>query len=328
MKPLRDRKRATSSCLSIVLVAGLASGAALPVQAQTVNAARGVFVDMSVLNDLGAGPGPQRGTSVGPGGLIMPSSEPPQSKLHVPPPKGVAPVTAAQPAAVPRPAAVKAPTTPRVAPATAPRVAAATPPKLPEVNLPKAPTVAAAPAPRPAQTAAAPAPNGVPARAPIPNVTSVVAAPLAPPPVPAANGNTQVAAFAAPAPPAALIPPPATPAAVTPAAAASAARAGQPLRVLFGEESERLESEWRAPLDGVIKQLSANDNLRLRLLAYAGGQDMPVSKARRLSLSRALAVRSYLIENGVRNTRIDVQALGNKAEGEPLNRVEVSVVER
>ncbi len=62
-------------------------------------------------------------------------------------------------------------------------------------------------------------------------------------------------------------------------------------------------------------------DLRVQLLAYAGGEALSSSKARRLSLSRALAVRSYLIENGLRSTRIDVRALGDKTTEEPVNRV-------
>ena len=42
----------------------------------------------------------------------------------------------------------------------------------------------------------------------------------------------------------------------------------------------------------------------------------------------ALAIRSFLIENGVRSTRIDVRALGNKTSEEPLNRVDLNVSER
>ena len=65
--------------------------------------------------------------------------------------------------------------------------------------------------------------------------------------------------------------------------------------------------------------MKADDNARLQLLAYAAGAENESSKARRLSLSRALAVRSYLIAEGVRSTRIDVRALGNKTEAEPAD---------
>ncbi len=63
-------------------------------------------------------------------------------------------------------------------------------------------------------------------------------------------------------------------------------------------------------------------------MAYAGGDNDNASQARRLSLSRALAVRSYLIEQGVRSTRIDVRALGNKTDVEPADRVDLILSKR
>ena len=63
-------------------------------------------------------------------------------------------------------------------------------------------------------------------------------------------------------------------------------------------------------------------------MAYAVGVDLTASQARRISLSRALSVRSYLIEKGVRSSRIDVRALGDKGEGDPKNRVDVNLIDR
>lgn len=82
-----------------------------------------------------------------------------------------------------------------------------------------------------------------------------------------------------------------------------------------------------AALDGLAQQYAAGED-RLQIRAYAansagdGG-----SGARRLSLTRALAVRQYLIDKGIRSTRIDVRALGAPNEGSP-DRVEVSAVGR
>jgi len=64
------------------------------------------------------------------------------------------------------------------------------------------------------------------------------------------------------------------------------------------------------------------------LMAYAGSDTMTPNNARRMSLRRALSVRSFLIDQGMRSTRIDVRALGNKTSEKPLNRVDVMVVER
>lgn len=66
----------------------------------------------------------------------------------------------------------------------------------------------------------------------------------------------------------------------------------------------------------------------MQLLAYAGGNELSASKARRLSLSRALAIRSYLIGKGLRSTRIDVRALGNKVPGGQPNRVDLKLIQR
>jgi outer membrane protein OmpA-like peptidoglycan-associated protein len=79
-------------------------------------------------------------------------------------------------------------------------------------------------------------------------------------------------------------------------------------------------------LDTLSKKLKLEPNYRLQIQAYAGEPNLSASNARRLSLSRALSVRSRLIKNGIRSTRIDVRALGNKTSvGEP-NRVDLKFI--
>jgi len=83
-----------------------------------------------------------------------------------------------------------------------------------------------------------------------------------------------------------------------------------------------------AALDALAAQLGGGED-RLQIRAYAsstvsdGG-----SGARRLSLTRALAVRQYLIDKGIRSTRIDVRALGVPTDGSAADRVEVAPVGR
>jgi hypothetical protein len=75
-------------------------------------------------------------------------------------------------------------------------------------------------------------------------------------------------------------------------------------------------------------RMALDSALQVQLFAYAEGDEDTASKARRLSLSRALAVRSFLIDQGVRSTRIEVRALGNKVpEGAP-DRVDVLLQKR
>ncbi|MCH8925159.1 MAG: OmpA family protein [Proteobacteria bacterium] len=61
----------------------------------------------------------------------------------------------------------------------------------------------------------------------------------------------------------------------------------------------------------------------MRRSSVASRSPGSASAARRLSLSRALAVRAYLIEQGVRSTRMDVRALGDKVPDGPADRVDV-----
>jgi len=103
---------------------------------------------------------------------------------------------------------------------------------------------------------------------------------------------------------------------------------GDSMRIVFEHDSSKLPSDVRDALKALSERLGQQENLRLQLLAYAGDTNTSASAARRLSLSRALAVRSYLIENGVRSTRIDVRALGNKSTEEVTERVDITVVER
>jgi outer membrane protein OmpA-like peptidoglycan-associated protein len=105
-------------------------------------------------------------------------------------------------------------------------------------------------------------------------------------------------------------------------------RAGGSLRLKFGAGSAKLNADATRKLKSVAEAMSEDAKLRLQLLAYAGGSSQGASRARRLSLSRALSARSFLIGAGVRSTRIDVRALGNKSDGGPPDRIDVIVTKR
>ncbi|MPY71856.1 MAG: OmpA family protein [Alphaproteobacteria bacterium] len=100
------------------------------------------------------------------------------------------------------------------------------------------------------------------------------------------------------------------------------------MRVGFDSGSAKLGPQASQQLKRIAEGMSKDEQLRLQLLAYAGGTSETASQARRLSLSRALAARSYLIGEGVRSTRIDVRALGNKSEGGPPDRIDIIITKR
>ena len=100
------------------------------------------------------------------------------------------------------------------------------------------------------------------------------------------------------------------------------------MQIAFSGEDTSISDAGQATLNKAVQKLQADEQTRVQLLAYATVGDDSASRARRLSLSRALAVRAYLMSKGVRSTRMDVRALGNLAEGNPRDRVDVVIVAR
>jgi outer membrane protein OmpA-like peptidoglycan-associated protein len=103
--------------------------------------------------------------------------------------------------------------------------------------------------------------------------------------------------------------------------------AKQSIRIPFSGAAATLPEDSKGDLKVIAGSLSKDPALRVQVMAYASGNN-DASRARRLSLSRALAVRGFLIDQGVGSTRIDVRALGNTAEGGPSDRVDLMVLSR
>jgi len=153
-------------------------------------------------------------------------------------------------------------------------------------------------------------PPSPPAAAPPVAALPTLPAPAAPPPAPAAR--PQASQQAAALPPGGGLPP-----------------RDRPLRISFGDQSADLPDQAKTVLNQLAQRLKDNETPRIQLVAFAAGTAETASQARRLSLSRALAVRTYLIDQGVRGNRMDVRALGNKVEdGGPADRVDIIVADR
>ena len=88
--------------------------------------------------------------------------------------------------------------------------------------------------------------------------------------------------------------------------------------VAFLPQSAEISIAARAELDRIAKSLSGVRQLELR--AYSAGADP--ADARKVSLARALAVRSYLIDQGVKS-RIEVGAFATNGGGGGGERVDV-----
>ncbi len=323
---------------AVVAVSLMASGNAA--QAQNIDLSTDqVTVDLSVIDDSGVGPATAEPYMARPQGtpfgrsLLLPGRKNPVSQLHVPAPKGTARIKLKKPGTrTKKPAERVARKAPRAKKAAAqkpvpPAVAAVKPPE-PLTTPPPALPAAAPPPPETAPKAVAkaepkPAPKAAPPSAPPPEVKPVekpVAARVPEPAIPAAPASP--VASAKPKPKAKKM----EQAAVSPAPKST--QPGRALQVVFGATASKLPAAAKTGLKALALKLKGKETLRLQLLAYAGGETLSSSKARRMSLSRALSVRSFLIENGIRSTRIDVRALGSKTTKKPLNRVDVNIVER
>jgi outer membrane protein OmpA-like peptidoglycan-associated protein len=224
---------------------------------------------------------------------------------HVVKPKPIREIVPEPQAATPLPAAVPAP-----APAPAPMAPSPAPVAPPSKSGPMTLSPTPSPAPAPVHTPVpvpAPAPAPVPPPVPVPAPTPVPVPAPAPAPTAASNAG-----------PVALTAQPSS----TESAPASGAQETLST-ITFDKDSARLPDGARDTLAHLASRMTEDATLEVQLLAYAAGDEENASKARRLSLSRALAVRSFLIDQGVRSTRIEVRALGNKVPDGSPDRVDI-----
>ena len=342
--------------LAIVGAVGLGS-AVIPGEASAQLTPSGgnskVLVDESVTGNaapggISGGVGLSGGST---GELLPPPPTTPRSRLLTRRPPAGAPVVEQPPPQVtPSPSRrqvrrtpparpVARPAPPPNAPGTKPHAA---PPATPEVAKPPPTPLTKpepAPAPPPALKMAKPAP-ALPlapkmARPAPPSAPKMAKPALAPPPAPKmarpAPAPPPAPKMAKPAP--ALTPPAPAAAPKPPTPQQQAARnpgpdAARVRSVAFAPGNADLSGDSRKVLDSFTASLTEDPNLRMQLLAYAGEPNLSASQARRLSLTRALAVRSYLISKGIRSTRIDVRALGNKVPSGTPNRVDLKTIAR
>lgn len=275
------------------------------------------------------------------------SGQEPQSRIVLKKPDMTAPSQTASASVqlkkpqAPKPVAQKI-VTPKAAPkpiakqAETPKVAQITNTPAP-VKAPEPPKPAAAPT-QPVEVAkAAPAPEAPkPAAEAAPAPKELVRKEAEAPKVDAtpAPAAPKVMADAPPPPPPSAVEPKEVESAMKDAAAQQTNTAALPpaqasnVRIAFQSEQSKMPSTAEAELKELADLLKKQPDDRVQLLAYAGGESLSASKARRLSLSRALTVRTYLMSQGVGSTRIDVRALGNKTTEEPFDRVDVQIAPR
>jgi outer membrane protein OmpA-like peptidoglycan-associated protein len=95
--------------------------------------------------------------------------------------------------------------------------------------------------------------------------------------------------------------------------------------VLFTRGSGNIDEKVVTTLDRLSGVLDSNPDVRVTLTAYADNTGSTPRDARRLSLTRALAVRDYLASKGIQDSRVDVRAEGANTTAGYLDRVDVKV---
>ena len=179
----------------------------------------------------------------------------------------------------------------------------------------------AAPA-KPAATKPAPAHHRGHAAAPAKPRATMGAAPTMPaaaPPVPVIPPPD-----AAPAHP--VTPPPPPP--VHADAPGDTSKITDGLRLTFGDDRSDFNPATQQALVILAHTGIANANVVYNIYAHAHGTTEDTSTPRRLSLERALSVRSALIHAGIPSIRIYVHALGANGSdpgGPPADRVDVTI---
>jgi len=240
-------------------------------------------------------------------------------RLRLPAKKAPAPV-APKPAVVAEAPAPAAQPMPAAQPAPAPAPTMTPPPPAPA-------PVAAAPKPAPAPAPAAAKPAAQPAPA--------AAAPMTPPPAatPVPSAAAARSAQQEPVGPVAnVLPDTQQTAALPPATKAEIPDPGEDaataMTIAFAAGVADLDVGGQGSVKDLAQRLSADKSIRVQLMAYATDPEKNTSKARRLALDRAIAIRNMLIDAGVERTRIEVRALGDQGEGGNLDRVDAVAIKR
>lgn len=106
----------------------------------------------------------------------------------------------------------------------------------------------------------------------------------------------------------------------------TAQQSGASMRLTFDSGATDLSPASAATIKEFLGAAPTGDSVTFNVTAYAAGKADDPSVARRLSLSRALAVRNAMIAEGIISSRIYVRALGNQGGSGPADRVDISVL--
>ena len=111
----------------------------------------------------------------------------------------------------------------------------------------------------------------------------------------------------------------------TPNAPAAGAR---DWRIVFAADSADLTDEGRRAIGDVAALLAADTGKKISIRAHADSRKGGAGAARRLSFSRAIAIRAALIDKGVLSTRMHLWARGDRDKVTPRDLVEIRLIDQ
>jgi outer membrane protein OmpA-like peptidoglycan-associated protein len=94
--------------------------------------------------------------------------------------------------------------------------------------------------------------------------------------------------------------------------------------IYFSRDATELNQKAKSALLKIAEKVKRK-KLSVRIIAYAEGSENEASIARRVSLSRALQARAFLIDKGINQLKINVQAKGHHVPDGVPNRADIFV---
>lgn len=99
-----------------------------------------------------------------------------------------------------------------------------------------------------------------------------------------------------------------------------------PIIIFFKERSPELEvGQMSIIKDEVLSPLKRSKSLKAVIYGYAMKDKSSPDATRRLSLSRALMIREYLVDNRIDPDQIEVRTMGDDTPIDPKNRVDIVI---
>ena len=98
-----------------------------------------------------------------------------------------------------------------------------------------------------------------------------------------------------------------------------------PVILFFQEKSPKMEvGQMNILKNDVLRPLKQSTSSKVTILGFSEKNAAGADETRRLSLSRAMLIREYLMDNRIDANRIDVRAMADNTEIEPKDRVDIT----